>query len=90
MKWLVTGHRKSLETCSRALFVYLGGIQMDESYQYTTAEQQLQKLKRQKLAIIDEDLAKSALRTYGYYNIINGYRDPYITRSYGENYIMQA
>ena len=84
MKWLVTGHRKSLETCSRALFVYLGGIQMDESYQYTTAEQQLQKLKRQKLAIIDEDLAKSALRTYGYYNIINGYRDPYITRSYGE------
>lgn len=84
MKWLVTGHRKSLETCSRALFVYLGGIQMDESYQYTTAEQQLQKLKRQKLAIIDEDLAKSALRTYGYYNIINGYRDPYITRSYGK------
>ena len=57
---------------------------MDESYQYTTAEQQLQKLKLQKLTILNEEQAKSALETYGYYNIINGYRDPYITRSYGE------
>lgn len=59
-------------------------MQMDESYQYTTAEQQLHKLKLQKLTILDEDLAKATLKTYGYYNIINGYRDPYITRSYGE------
>lgn len=63
---------------------------MDESYQYTTAEQQLQKLKLQKLTILDEDLAKSALRTYGYYNIINGYRDPISRVHMGKNCIMQA
>lgn len=55
---------------------------MYDSYQYTTVEQQLNKLKAQKLTILDEEYAKSALLTYGYYNIINGYRDPYITRSY--------
>lgn len=55
---------------------------MDDNYQYTTTEQQIRKLKNQKLNFEDEKQAKMILETYGYYNIINGYRDPYITRSY--------
>lgn len=53
-------------------------------FEYTTIEQQIQKLKKQHLIINDEERAIWALRTYGYYNIINGYRDPYITRTYNE------
>ncbi|MDD6812445.1 MAG: Abi family protein [Lachnospiraceae bacterium] len=53
-------------------------------FEYTTIEQQIQKLKKQHLIINNEKKAIQALRTYGYYNIINGYRDPYITRTYNE------
>lgn len=53
-------------------------------YVYTTVEEQIEKLKKQQLTIIDESAAMAKLSTYGYYNIINGYRDPYITRLYGE------
>lgn len=53
-------------------------------FEYTTPEQQIKKLISQKLSFEDENQAKLILQTYGYYNIINGYRDPYITREYGE------
>lgn len=56
---------------------------MENLYKYTTAEQQIQKLKSQHLSFDDEKKATTILKTYGYYNIINGYRDPYITREYG-------
>lgn len=60
---------------------------MSEAYQYTTVEQQIQKLKSQKLLFQDENMARQILKTYGYYNIINGYRDPYIIRDYdGKKY----
>lgn len=52
-------------------------------YNYTTTDQQIQKLKSQLLIFENENLAKQILQTYGYYNIINGYRDPYIIREYG-------
>lgn len=55
---------------------------MDNTYNYTTTEQQIKKLKEQFLTFEDEVLAKQILQTYGYYNIINGYRDPYIIREY--------
>lgn len=54
------------------------------NFDYTTVEQQIKKLKGQHLIIDDEHKAKIALQTYGYYNIINGYRDPYIVRLYGK------
>lgn len=57
---------------------------MDDSCKYTTTEQQIQKLKSQHLLFENENDAKIILQTYGYYNIINGYRDPYITREYGK------
>ena len=56
---------------------------MDNLFPYTTPEQQILKLKSQMLNFTDEEMAKTNLRTYGYYNIINGYRDPYIIREYG-------
>lgn len=56
---------------------------MDNLFPYTTLEQQILKLKSQQLTFEDEEVAKLTLKTYGYYNIINGYRDPYIIREYG-------
>lgn len=56
---------------------------MNNMYDYTTTEQQIQKLKSQLLTFENEKLAAQILQTYGYYNIINGYRDPYIIREYG-------
>lgn len=53
-------------------------------FQYTTIDQQIEKLKSQKLIINNERQAKINLMTYGYYNIINGYRDPYIIRENGK------
>ena len=57
---------------------------MANSFQYTTIEEQIKKLKSQHLLIENEKFAKAALQTYGYYNIINGYRDPFIIRDYNE------
>lgn len=45
--------------------------------QYTTAEQQIEKLKSQHLNIENEALAKEALTLYGYSNLIKSYREPY-------------
>lgn len=45
---------------------------------YSTTEQQIEKLKSQHLTIEDESYAKKQIQTYGYFNIIKGYRDPYI------------
>lgn len=55
---------------------------MDNAFNYTTIDQQIKKLKTQLLTFEDESFAKQILQTYGYYNIINGYRDPYIIREY--------
>lgn len=62
---------------------------MDDALKYTTPEQQIEKLKSQNLAFNNETDAKIILKTYGYYNIINGYRDPYITREYGRKVYSQ-
>lgn len=56
----------------------------DNTFPYTTPEQQIQKLKEQKLIFSDEEAAKRALKIWGYYNIINGYREPYLIREYGQ------
>lgn len=53
-----------------------------DNYKYTTSEEQIKKLKSQNLLFQNEEFAKIVLDTYGYYNIINGYRDPYIIREY--------
>lgn len=82
--------QKSLveRTFPKALFVYhyRKEVFMDETYGYTTTKQQIEKLESQKLKIDDRTLAERLLNTYGYYNIINGYRDPYITREYDKKY----
>ena len=45
---------------------------------YTTAEQQLEKLKSQHLNIPNPENALLCLKAFGYSNLIKGYRDPYI------------
>lgn len=55
---------------------------MENRFGYTTIDQQIQKLKSQHLIFENENLARNRLATYGYYNIINGYREPYIVREY--------
>lgn len=43
-----------------------------------SVDKQIEKLKRQQLTFHDEDQARTLLMRYGYYNVINGYREPYI------------
>ncbi|MBR4058921.1 MAG: hypothetical protein IKK03_03675 [Lachnospiraceae bacterium] len=48
-----------------------------ETFDYTTVEEQIAKLKSQNLIISDEAAAKVALTIYGYSNLIKSYREPY-------------
>lgn len=52
--------------------------------EYSTTEQQIEKLKSQGLIISDEDFAKSQLKCYGYSNLIKSYRSPYIIKENGK------
>ena len=79
----IRSQRRALRFVSGS-FCILEERHMINTYDYTTTEQQIQKLKSQLLTFEDENLAKQILQTYGYYNIINGYRDPYIIREYGK------
>lgn len=45
---------------------------------FTTFEEQVDILKRRGLIIGNEEAAINALKRYGYYNIINGYKDPFV------------
>lgn len=45
---------------------------------FTTFEEQVQILKDRNLKFNSEETALNALKRYGYYNIINGYKDPYV------------
>ena len=51
---------------------------------YTTPDQQIEKLKKQNLIIEDEDAAKDILSLYGYSNLIKSYREPYTHISNGQ------
>ncbi|MBR2252111.1 MAG: Abi family protein, partial [Neisseriaceae bacterium] len=44
---------------------------------FTDFEQQIKILKQRNLSFISEEFAYVSLRRFGYYNIINGYKDPY-------------
>ena len=48
---------------------------------YTTTSKQLEKLKSQNLIIENEERAYKRLQSYGYFNIIKGYRNPYIFKN---------
>lgn len=45
---------------------------------YSSVEEQIEKLKQQNLIIEDDDFAKEYLEIFGYFNLIKGYRSPYI------------
>ncbi|MDY2813983.1 MAG: Abi family protein [Dorea sp.] len=51
---------------------------------FTTFDRQIEILQSRGLAFISEETAKNALRRYGYYNIINGYKDPYVEHIDGQ------
>lgn len=50
---------------------------MPKEFDYTTVEQQIKILRDKGLLFDDEMLAKKRLERYGYYNIINSYKEPY-------------
>lgn len=56
------------------------------SKDFTTTSQQIAILKQRNLAFISEETASKALQRFGYYTIINGYKDPYIQNSVDELY----
>lgn len=51
---------------------------------FTTLERQIEILKNRNLKFGSEEAAIIALKRYGYYNIINGYKDPYVYLNDGE------
>ena len=60
---------------------------MDKKPQeFTTIEQQIELLKSRNLIFKSEDTAKTILETYGYYNIINGYKDYYVEKCGKDEY----
>lgn len=50
-----------------------------KEFKYVPINLQIEKLKKQGLIISDEAFAHNVLSIHGYYNVINGYREPYIT-----------
>ena len=53
-------------------------MEYDKLIKYTTPEQQIALLKSKGLLFESEAFARDRLQEYGYYNIINGYKAPYI------------
>ena len=57
-------------------------------FKYTTTEEQIKKLTKQGLIINDYDYATNTLDFHGYYNVINGYREPFICKTNStKNYV---
>lgn len=50
---------------------------MSRAVEYTTIEQQIQSLRDKGLLFDNEERARLVLERYGYYNIINSYKEPY-------------
>ena len=46
--------------------------------EFTTIDEQIEILKQRHLLFTNEQEAKEVLQTYGYYNLINGYKEPYV------------
>ncbi|WP_417039517.1 Abi family protein [Clostridium porci] len=59
---------------------------MANSQAFTTIDEQIELLKRRHLEFNDVCTAKPLLDNYGYYNIINGYKDPYVYTKDGQEF----
>lgn len=55
-----------------------------ENKEFTTFEEQIKILKIRELKFGSEETAINALKRYGYYSVINGYKDPYVEIVDGE------
>ena len=80
----MTGVRSQIRSwnCIPGLFLRLGGsIMTKDEILYTTTEEQVEKLKSQKLVVPDEEYAKLSLELFGYSNLIKSYREPYVITS---------
>lgn len=51
---------------------------------FTTIDEQIRILKSRNLTFVSEETAAKVLQRFGYYNIINGYKDPYVENMNGE------
>ncbi len=56
---------------------------MENRFKFTTVEEQITILKAKGLTIQNETATAELLRTYGYYNIINSYKAPYLVEQNG-------
>lgn len=50
---------------------------------FHTLDEQVEKLKSRKLIVDDVDFAKSILSKENYYNVVNGYKKPFLKRDLG-------
>lgn len=72
----VRSQKESLRVFSR-LFLFMEKF-MKKGIKYTTEFEQLEKLQRQGLKVENIERACSYLQIYGYYNIVNSYKEPFI------------
>ncbi len=56
---------------------------MSDPQEYKTINEQINLLKARNLSFEDEKYARHCLREYGYYSIINGYKEPYLDNPKG-------
>lgn len=71
--------------CIPRLFLHIRSeIMANDKIEYTTVEQQIEKLKQQNLIISDEEFAKDMLTLCGYSNLIKSYREPYVVITNGK------
>lgn len=76
----MTGVRsqESLGILFRAFFVFGGHMIKEKDIKYTSIDEQVQHLLSKNLIINDLDFAREKLLQYGYYNIVNSYKTPYL------------
>ena len=61
-----------------------------EEKKFKTFEEQIEILKLRDLKFGNEETALNALKRYGYYSIINGYKEPYISMIDGKEFYKEG
>lgn len=56
---------------------------MESAIAYTTIEQQIESLKEKGLSVENDEFARMVLERYGYYSVINSYKEPYQSNTDG-------
>lgn len=74
----VSTYPRGLEIFLKSLWCFYRRVYMKPYKVFTNIDEQIDILKKRGLIFYSEETAKLALKRHGYYNIINGYKDPFV------------